>query len=132
MVGKDVSLANFKFVVMEFFKKFFKKPIEFRIRPSYFPFTEPSVEVDVRFGQLSNVSAQGGSASGGKGQWLEIMGAGMVHPKVFEAVKYPSTGSGRVQGFAFGAGIERLAMIKYKIPDIRLFYSSDLRFIRQF
>ncbi len=119
MAGKDISLANFKFVVTEFFKKFFRKPVEFRIRPSYFPFTEPSIEVDIRFGQLSNV----------KGQWLEVMGAGMVHPKVFEAVKYDSK---KVQGFAFGAGIERLAMIKYKIPDIRLFYSSDLRFIRQF
>lgn len=114
MVGEDVTLANFKFVVEEFFKKFFKgQKINFRYRPSYFPFVEPGLEVDIKF----------------KNKWLEIMGAGMVHPKVFEAVRYNPR---RVRGFAFGMGPDRLAMIKYNIPDIRLFYSGDLRFIKQF
>lgn len=113
MVGADISLTNFKFIVEEFFKKFFGPTIEFRFRPSYFPFTEPSLEVEVKF----------------KGRWLEVMGAGMVHRKVFEAVKYDPN---KVQGFAFGIGLERLAMIKYNIHDIRLFYSGDLRFINQF
>ncbi|MCR4275675.1 MAG: phenylalanine--tRNA ligase subunit alpha [Candidatus Wolfebacteria bacterium] len=116
MVGKDMSLANFKFVVEEFFKKFFgSQKIEFRFRPSYFPFVEPGVEVDIKLGK--------------SGKWLEVMGAGMVHRKVFDAVGYNPND---VTGFAFGLGLERLAMIKYKIPDIRLFYSGDLRFIKQF
>lgn len=113
MVGKDVSLSNFKFVIEEFFKKFFGKKINFRFRPSYFPFVEPGVEVDIKIG----------------GKWLEVMGAGMVHPRVFEYAHYNPRDW---QGFAFGVGIDRLAMIKYGIPDIRLFYSGDLRFIRQF
>ena len=115
MVGKNVSLANFKFVVEEFFKKFFKgQKIDFRYRASYFPFVEPGLEVDIKLG---------------KSGWLEVMGAGMVHRNVFDAVKYNPED---VQGFAFGMGIDRMAMIKYKIPDIRLFYSGDLRFIKQF
>ena len=113
MVGKDISLANFKYVIQEFFKKFFHRPIEMRLRPSYFPFVEPGLEVDIKMGN----------------QWLEVMGAGMVHQKVFTAVGYVP---GQWQGFAFGMGLERLAMLKYKIPDIRLFYSGDLRFINQF
>lgn len=113
MVGKHVTLANFKYIIEAFFKKFFGKDIEFRYRPSYFPFVEPGVEVDVKF----------------KGKWLEVMGAGMVHPRVFEAARYNPRDW---QGFAFGIGVERLMMIKYGIPDIRLFYSGDLRFIHQF
>ena len=124
MVGKNVTFANFKFVIEEFFKRFFsakggsasggKRPqIEFRYRPSYFPFTEPSVEVDIKLG----------------GKWLEVMGAGMVNPRVFEYAHYNPRD---FQGFAFGMGVDRLAMIKYKIPDIRMFYSGDLRFIKQF
>lgn len=114
MVGKDITLANFKFVVEEFFKKFFKgQKITFRFRPSYFPFVEPGLEVDIKL----------------KSNWLEVMGAGMVHRKVFDAARYNPD---QVQGFAFGIGLDRLAMIKYNIPDIRLFYSGDLRFIRQF
>ena len=113
MVGENISLANFKFIVEAFFKKFFGSQIDFRFRPSYFPFTEPSLEVDIKF----------------KGKWLEVMGAGMVHRNVFEAVKYNLN---EVQGFAFGVGLDRLTMIKYNIPDIRLFYSGDLRFINQF
>jgi len=113
MVGENVSLANFKFIVEEFFKKFFGQNIELRYRPSYFPFVEPGLEVEIKL----------------KNSWLEVMGAGMVHQKVFEAVRYNPY---EIKGFAFGLGLERLAMIKYKISDIRLFYSGDLRFIKQF
>ncbi|MDP3953599.1 MAG: phenylalanine--tRNA ligase subunit alpha [bacterium] len=115
MVGKDVSLANFKYVITKFFEEFFKgQAIEFRFRPSYFPFVEPGVEVDVRF--------KGG-------EWLEMLGAGMVHPNVFEAAHYNPR---EYQGFAFGVGVDRLAMIKYKIPDVRMLYAGDLRLIQQF
>jgi phenylalanyl-tRNA synthetase alpha chain len=115
MVGSDITLSNFKFIVEEFFKKFFSgREIEFRFRPSYFPFVEPGLEVDIKL-------------SGDN--WLEVMGAGMVHRKVFDAARYNPD---QVKGFAFGMGLDRLAMIKYKIPDIRLFYSGDLRFIHQF
>lgn len=114
MVGKDINLANFKFVVEEFFKKFFAgQKIEFRYRPSYFPFVEPGLEVVIKY----------------QGKWLEMGGAGMVHPRVFEYAHYNPRDW---QGFAFGFGLDRLAMIKYNIPDIRLFYSGDLRFIKQF
>jgi len=113
MVGEAVSLANFKYIVEQFFDQLFQRKIEMRLRPSYFPFTEPSVEVDIKW--------QGG--------WLEMMGAGMVNQKVFAAAGYPPR---KYQGFAFGVGLERLAMVKYKIPDIRLFHSGDLRFIHQF
>ncbi len=83
------------------------------MRPSYFPFVEPGLEIDIKLGD----------------KWLEVMGAGMVHPNVLKAVGYDPK---EIQGFAFGLGLERLAMIKYKIDDIRLFYSGDLRFINQF
>lgn len=129
MVGKDISLANFKFVVEAFFKKFFgDQSIEFRYRPSYFPFVEPGVEVDIRVtGKLRRL---GGSESrSGASGWLEVLGAGMVHPKVFDAVKYNPRAW---KGFAFGMGLDRLAAIKYNIPDVRLLYSGDARFVRQF
>ena len=114
MVGEDVSMANFKGVIKGFLKRFFGPEVKIRLRPGYFPFTEPSFEVDIKR-QDKN--------------WLEIMGAGMVHPNVFKAVGYQP---GKWQGFAFGMGLDRLAMLKYKIDDIRLFYSGDLRFLRQF
>ena len=113
MVGPDVNLANFKYVISEFFNQLLNQKTDIRLRPSYFPFVEPGLEVDIKW----------------KGKWLEVMGAGMVHPNVFDAVKYNPQ---QVKGFAFGMGLERLAMIKYKIDDIRLFYSGDLRFINQF
>ena len=114
MVGKEVSLANFKSTIEEFFKRFFRdKKVDFRFRPSYYPFVEPGLDVDIKFGR----------------KWLEVMGAGMVHPNVFEAAHYNPR---EWQGFAFGMGINRLAMIKYNIPDIRLLMSKDLRFIEQF
>lgn len=114
MVGPEVSLANFKYVIEAFFKKFFKQKIEFRYRPSFFPFVEPGLEVDIKL-------------KGGK--WLEVMGAGMVHRNVFELARLNHED---LQGFAFGMGLDRLAMIKYGIPDIRLFYSGDTRFTKQF
>ncbi len=122
MVGKGVSLANFKAVIEEFFKRFFNKPVEFRYRPSYFPFVEPGLEVDIKIIQNSKLKTQNSG-------WLEVMGAGMVHPRVFEAAGYNPR---ELTGFAFGMGVDRLAMIKYKIPDVRLFYAGDLRLTAQF
>jgi len=119
IVDKNISVSNFSAIIEEFLKRFFKsKDIEIRLKPDYFPFTEPSFEVSVRRG---------------KGEWVELMGAGMVHPNVFKAVGYvqPPSKSGW-QGFAFGVGLDRLAMVKYKINDIRLFNSGDLRFLNQF
>ncbi len=121
MVGENVSLANFKYIISEFFKKFFGGAVPMRFRPSYFPFVEPGLEVDIKLPATSD-KRQGE-------RWLEVMGAGMVHPKVFDAVKYNPK---LVKGFAFGLGLERLAMIKYHIPDIRMFYENDLRFLKQF
>lgn len=120
MVGKDVNLANFKYVIGEFFRQFFGVDTHVRFRPSYFPFVEPGLEVDIKIHDPNSPLHD---------QWLEVMGAGMVHPNVLKGVKLNPS---EVQGFAFGLGLERLAMIKYKIPDIRLFYSGDLRFINQF
>ncbi|MFA5870994.1 MAG: phenylalanine--tRNA ligase subunit alpha [Candidatus Paceibacterota bacterium] len=114
MVGPDITLANLKFIIETFFKKFFKQKIEFRYRPSYFPFVEPGLEVDIKLKD---------------GKWMEVMGAGMVHRNVFDWVKYNHT---QVQGFAFGMGLDRLAMIKYGVPDCRLFYSGDIRFTKNF
>jgi phenylalanyl-tRNA synthetase alpha chain len=114
MIDKDVSVANFKAIINAFLKSFFDSEIETRFRPSYFPFTEPGFEVDAK--------------RKGK-EWMEMMGAGMVHPNVFKSAGYSQE---NWQGFAFGMGIERLAMVKYKIDDIRLFYSGDLRFLNQF
>ncbi len=114
MIGKKISLANLKGVMETFFQSFFNsKDIEVRLRPSYFPFVEPGVEVDMKY----------------KGKWVEIAGAGMVHPKVLEEVGIDPK---EYQGFAFGMGIDRLAIIKYKVDDVRLFHSGDLRFINQF
>jgi len=114
MVGERVSVANFKAIIQEFYKQFFARPVSIRLRPSYFPFTEPSFEIDMRLG---------------KSDWLEMMGAGMVHPNVFKAVGYIPD---EWQGFAFGMGLDRLAMMKYKIPDIRMLYSGNLQFLQQF
>lgn len=125
MVGKEVSAANFKAIIQEFFSRFFNKEVKVRLRPSYFPFTEPSFEVD-----MTCLNCQGkGCASCAKSGWLEMMGAGMVHPAVFKNSGLNPKG---LTGFAFGMGLDRLAMMKYKINDIRLFHSGDLRFIKQF
>jgi len=125
MVGSDITLANFKYVINEFFKRLFRKDVKIRLRPSYFPFVEPGLEVDVSCVKCNGKGCNVCKKSG----WLEVMGAGMVHPHVFEAAHYNPR---ELQGFAFGLGLERIAMIKYNIPDIRLFFSNDLRFIKQF
>lgn len=122
MVGENVNLTNFKFIVEEFLNEFFNKKIEIRFRNSYFPFVSPGLEVDIRLKNNNKKSIY-------SDKWLEIMGAGMVHPELFERVNYEKN---KWQGFAFGLGVERLAMIKYNIDDIRLFFSSDLRFLKQF
>lgn len=117
VVEKGISIGHLKWTVAEFFKKFLGPDVEIRLRPSYFPFTEPSVEIDVKF-----TSSKGT-------RWLEVMGAGMVHPNVLSAVKIDPK---QYTGFAFGVGIDRLLMIRHEIDDIRLFYGGDLRFVRQF
>lgn len=125
MVGKDISVANLKAVIQEFFRRFFDREINIRIRPSYFPFVEPGFEVD-----MTCLVCGGKGCSTCKGtSWLEMGGAGMVHPNVF---KNSGLNPGEWQGFAFGWGLDRLAMMKYKIGDIRLFYGADLRFLEQF
>jgi len=113
MVGKNITFANFKFVIEEFFRRYFKTAMEFRYRPSFFPFTEPSVEIDIKW----------------KGKWLEVAGAGMVNQAVFTAAGYNKR---QWQGFAFGFGLDRLVMLKYKISDIRKMYDGDLRVVKQF
>lgn len=127
MVDKNASAANFKSVIQTFLSNILRRKVEVRLRPSFFPFTEPSFEVDVTCAQCSG---KGGKCSVCSGSgWLEMMGAGMVHPGVF---KNAGLNPKEWQGFAFGMGLDRIAMIRYKIPDIRLFYSSDLRFLNQF
>ncbi len=124
-VEGEVTVATFKFVAEEFFSKFFGEKVSVRLRPSFFPFTEPSFEFDI-----SCILCEGkGCATCKQSGWLEIGGAGMVNQRVFEAAGYKR---GVYQGFAWGFGMTRLAMMKYKITDIRLLMSGDLRFIRQF
>ena len=118
-LGEDVSFRDLKAVYLAFMQAFFETDaLELRFRPSYFPFTEPSAEIDVRFhiGPLA-------------GRWLEVSGSGQVHPQV---VRHMGFNPEKVIGFAFGSGIDRLAMLKYGIDDLRLFFDGDLRFLRQF
>jgi len=115
MIGKDVNLSNLKYILETFFERFFGKKMEVRFRPSYFPFVEPGIEVDMR--------------KVGDDKWIEIMGAGMVHPRVLLNVGIDPRD---YQGFAFGMGIDRLTMLKFGIDDVRLFYTGDLRLVRQF
>lgn len=125
MVGKDVSVANLKYILQLYFQKLFGAKLSVRLRPSFFPFVEPGFEYDISCvacgGKGCSVCKQSG--------WLELGGCGMVHQKVFKAAGYVP---GEWQGFAFGMGLDRLAMMKYKIPDIRLFRGSDIRFLKQF
>lgn len=125
MVGDDVNVGNFKYVAQQFFSRFFKKEITVRLRPSYFPFTEPSFEFDIS----CTVCGGSGCPSCKNTGWLEVGGAGMVNQAVFEAAGYPR---GKYQGFAWGFGLERLLMMRHKINDIRLFHSGDIRFTSQF
>jgi len=125
VVGEDVNVANFKSIAQEFFSAFFEEEIKVRLRPSYFPFTEPSFEFDI---SCKVCHGEGCSTCSHTG-WLEMGGCGMVNQRVFEAAGYEKN---KYQGFAWGFGIERLAMMKHKINDIRYFRSGDLRFIKQF
>ncbi len=124
-IDRDISMANLKWVLEEFCRAFFEvESVELRFRASHFPFTEPSAEVDLR------CSWQGGQLKVGEGDdWMEILGSGMVHPKVLQAA---GVDPDAWQGFAFGLGIDRLAMLKYGIPDLRAFFDSDLRWLRHY
>ena len=119
LVDKNVTFADLKGVLTAFCKKYFGDDVKMRFRPHFFPFTEPSAEVDI----------QSDIFKGRAGKWLEILGCGMVHPKVFEAAGYPA---GEHSGFAFGMGVERIAMLKHGIGDIRTFVENDVRFLKQF
>jgi phenylalanyl-tRNA synthetase alpha chain len=131
-VDTDITFSDFTGTIEYFVKQFFGPGVKTRFRPSYFPFTEPSVEFDVTcvFCGGSGVSAGGGTCSKCKGAgWIELFGAGMVDPAVYGFVNYDPK---RVSGFAFGIGIDRLAMLKYSIDDIQVFFQNDVRFLRQF
>ncbi|MFC3149718.1 phenylalanine--tRNA ligase subunit alpha [Litoribrevibacter euphylliae] len=118
-VDKQVSFADLKSLIEDFLKVFFERDLEVRFRPSYFPFTEPSAEVDIEWGRNPDGSIK----------WLEVMGCGMVHPKVFEA---SGINSKEYSGFAFGMGVERLTMLRYGVNDLRMFFENDLKFLNQF
>ncbi len=124
-IDRDITMANLKWVLEEFCRAFFEVDgVELKFRASHFPFTEPSAEVDIR------CSWAGGQLRIGEGDdWLEILGSGMVHPKVLAAAGLDPS---QWQGFAFGMGIDRIAMLKYGIPDLRAFFDSDLRWLRHY
>lgn len=113
LIDKNISFADLKGILEQFLKAFFEDDVKVRFRPSYFPFTEPSIEVDI---------------DRGDGKWLEVLGCGMVHPKVFECSGIDPE---EYTGFAFGMGVERLAMLRYGVNDLRLFFDNDLRFLSQ-
>lgn len=117
-VDKAVSVAELKATLISFAKLMFGSDVKYRLRPGFFPFTEPSLEMDIWW-----------KTEGGKGQWLEILGSGMVDPNVFNAVNIDPE---KYTGYAWGMGIERIAMLRYGIDDIRLFYKNDVRFLEQF
>jgi len=124
-IDRDISMANLKWCLEEFCRSFFEvDKVELRFRASHFPFTEPSAEVDIRY---SNVGGQLRIGEGDK--WMEILGSGMVHPKVLAAAGVDPE---QWQGFAFGMGIDRIAMLKYGIPDLRAFFEADLRWLRHY
>ena len=118
LVDETSSFADLKGTLREFVTAFFERDFEMRFRPSYFPFTEPSAEVDIRWGQAD-----------GSERWLEVLGCGMVHPTVLEACGIDSE---RYTGFAFGLGVERFAMLRYGVKDLRQFFENDVRFLEQF
>lgn len=124
-VDVDISFADLKGVLISFLRAFFETDLNIRLRPSYFPFTEPSAEVDISCvfcqGQGCRVCKQSG--------WLEVLGCGMVHPNVYDHVGIDSE---RYTGYAFGLGVERLTMLRYGVDDLRLFFENDLSFLRQF
>ncbi len=120
LVDKQVTLVDLKGMIIEFLRTFFKdEKLKIRFRPSYFPFTEPSAEVDIAMARSKSEGIK----------WLEVVGCGMVHPKVFKMVGIDAD---KYSGYAFGLGVERLAMLRYQVPDLRLFFENDLRFLKQF
>jgi phenylalanyl-tRNA synthetase alpha chain len=125
VVGEGVSLADLKGTLFTLLREVFGPERQLRFRPSFFPYTEPSAEVDISCASCAGA----GCAMCKRTGWLEILGSGMVHPAVFEAVGYDPE---RYTGFAFGLGIERVALLKWGVEDIRLFYENDLRFLEQF
>jgi len=125
MVDENISFANMKAILHGFVQAFFERDLDMRLRPSYFPFTEPSAEVDMSCVFCSGKGCRICKETG----WLEIAGCGMVHPNVLSAAKVDAE---RYTGYAFGMGIDRLAMLRYGVSDLRLFFESDLRFLRQF
>jgi phenylalanyl-tRNA synthetase alpha chain len=112
-VAEKVSMADLKYDLQTFLSRFFERDVEALFRPSYFPFVEPGADVHMRWGD----------------RWLELLGCGIVHPKVFEAVGIDPE---RYSGYAFGMGVERMAMLRYGVDDLRLFFNNDLRFLEQF
>ncbi|MHB1947441.1 MAG: phenylalanine--tRNA ligase subunit alpha [Gammaproteobacteria bacterium] len=125
MIDENVSFADLKGVLTQFLQAFFEAPVPIRFRPSYFPFTEPSAEVDIG---CQNCGGKGCRICKNTG-WLEVLGCGMVHPNVF---RFAGIDSERYTGWAFGAGIDRLTMLRYGITDLRSLFENDLRFLRQF
>ncbi|WP_409419587.1 phenylalanine--tRNA ligase subunit alpha [Marinomonas sp. RS-M-Aa-14] len=118
LIDENISFADLKGILQQFLNVFFEDDLKVRFRPSYFPFTEPSIEVDI---MRTN--------SKGEESWLEVLGCGMVHPKVLEMSGIDSE---KYTGFAFGMGVERFAMLRYKVDDLRMFFENDLRFLKQF
>jgi phenylalanyl-tRNA synthetase alpha chain len=125
LVDEQASFADLKGVLYELVTRFFERDLEVRFRPSYFPFTEPSAEVDIQCVMCSGAGCRVCKQSG----WLEVLGCGMIHPEVFRQVGIDSE---RYTGYAFGMGVERLTMLRYGVSDLRLFFENDLRFLRQF
>lgn len=117
VIDENITFANLKWLLQQMLEYFFDKKVDIRLRPSYFPFTEPSAEVDIAW------------QANGKTKWLEILGCGMVHPNV---LKSGGIDSERYTGFAFGLGLDRLAMLRYNIPDLRMFFENDIDFLQQF
>ena len=124
VVGEGITMADLKGTLQAMVRELFGD-VRLRLRPSFFPYTEPSAEVDISCRACGGTGCRVCKGTG----WLEILGSGMVHPAVFEAVGYDPE---KVTGFAFGTGIERMAMLKYGVEDIRLFYENDMRFLEQF
>jgi phenylalanyl-tRNA synthetase alpha chain len=125
MVGDDISMADLKGILTEFVHAMYGPQKKLRFRPSFFPFTEPSAEIDIQCVICDGIGCRVCSGTG----WIEILGSGMVDPNVFRMVGYDPE---EVSGFAFGMGIERIAMLKYGIDDLRLLFENDIRFITQF
>lgn len=125
LVDEQASFSDLKGVLYDFLSRFFERDLQLRFRPSYFPFTEPSAEVDI---QCVMCGGEGCRVCGQTG-WIEVLGCGMIHPEVFRHVGIDSE---RYTGYAFGMGVERLAMLRYGVNDLRLFFENDLRFLRQF